>query len=105
MRKFFDLLIENEHLNIGVIKSVQEMQEEGTAMHHCVFEMGYYKRDNTLILSARDKAGNRIETIEINLETYKIVQSRGVCNSNTAYHEEIIELINNNMNKIIKKAA
>jgi hypothetical protein len=24
MRKFFDLLIENEHLNIGVIKSVQE---------------------------------------------------------------------------------
>jgi hypothetical protein len=58
MRKFFDLLIENEHLNIGVIKSVQEnARREEQQCTIASFEMGYYKRDNTLILSARDKAG------------------------------------------------
>jgi hypothetical protein len=76
------------------------MAEEGTAMHHCVYQMGYYKKLNSLILSAKDNQGNRIETVEVNTLTFEVVQSRGVCNKNTPHHEEIINLVNSNMNLI-----
>lgn len=98
--RFFGICFGNEHIVITVIKSVAEMAEEGEAMHHCVYQMGYYKKKECLILSAKDKAGNRIETIEVNLKSFKVVQSRGVCNSNTEMHGEIISLVNQNMNLI-----
>ena len=46
-------------------------------MHHCVFDNAYYLKENSLILSATIE-GRRIETIELNLDTLKVVQSRGV---------------------------
>ena len=76
------------------------MEAEGNAMHHCVFACGYYDKDSSLILSAKDRAGNRVETIEVSLKTYQVLQSRGVCNSNTQYHDKIIQLVNDNMNLI-----
>lgn len=79
------------------------MADEGEAMHHCVHKMGYYKKENSLILSAKDKKGKRIETIEIDLKTFRVVQSRGVNNDNTPKHDEIIRLVNNNMD-LIRKA-
>lgn len=98
--KFFGICFGNENIVITVIQSVAEMAEEGKAMHHCVFSMEYYKKPGSLILSAKDKAGNRIETIEVDINTYKVVQSRGVCNENTDRHNEIIQLVNDNMNLI-----
>lgn len=102
--RFFGICFGNEHIVITVVQSVAEMAEEGKAMHHCVYAMGYYKKKESLILSAKDMNGKRIETIELNLKTFKVVQSRGVCNSNTPMHDEIINLINNNIN-LIKQAA
>lgn len=102
--KFFGICFGNDNIIISAIKSVAEMMEEGDAMHHCVFHGGYYKKADSLILSAKDKDGKRIETIEVNLNTYKVVQSRGVCNQNTPHHEEILRLMEKNMNKIIEVA-
>lgn len=102
--KFFGICFGNENIIVTVIQSVAEMAEEGKAMHHCVYQMGYYKKDNSLILSAKDKEGNRIETIEIDLKTFKVVQSRGVCNKNTDKHDEIVKLVQDNI-KLIKQAA
>lgn len=102
--RFFGICFGNEHIVITVVQSVAEMEEEGKAMHHCVYACGYYKKKESLILSAKDMNGKRIETIELNLKTFKVVQSRGVCNSNTPMHDEIISLINNNIN-LIKQAA
>lgn len=102
--KFFGICFGNENIVITVIRSVAEMAEEGQAMHHCVFDMEYYKKPDSLILSAKDKAGNRIETIEIDLKTFKVVQSRGVCNKNTDKHDEILSLVRDNI-KLIKRAA
>ena len=58
-------------------------------------------KTNSLILSATIE-GRRIETIEVNLDTLKVVQSRGVCNKNTEYHDQIVSLVNANR-KLIRQ--
>mgnify|MGYP002914621775 FL=1 len=73
------------------------METEGRLMHHCVG--GYHNRKNSLILSARID-GRRIETVEVSLKTFEVVQCRGVCNENTEYHDRIIALVNSNMSLI-----
>jgi hypothetical protein len=98
--KFFGICFGNKNIIVTVIQSVEEMEHEGTAMHHCVYVNEYYKKEHSLILSAKDKRGNRIETVEVNTRTFKVVQSRGACNQNTPYHYEIINLVNNNMHRI-----
>jgi len=90
---FFGLVFSDSLICIKVIESVEEMAEEGRMMHHCVG--GYHNKANSLILSATID-GKRIETIEVSLKTLKVVQSRGVCNSNTEYHDRIIRLVEDN---------
>lgn len=101
---FFGIVFGNENIVISVVQSVEEMAVEGAMMHHCVFDMKYYAKEKSLILSAKDKNGNRIETIEVNLDTFKVIQSRGVCNKNSEYHDEILKLMEENMH-LIRKAA
>ncbi len=98
--KFFGVCFGNESIIVTVIQSVEEMEQEGRLMHHCVYVNEYYKKPHSLILSAKDRQGNRIETVEVNTQTFKVVQSRGVCNQNTPHHNEIINLVNNNMYRI-----
>ena len=93
-------IVTQSGLTITPLKSVDEFYEEGKAMHHCVYSNGYYKKPESLILSARDKDGKRVETIEVNLDTYRIVQSRGVCNSSTPFHDEIVKAMQHNMRQI-----
>lgn len=97
---YFGIVFGNEHITVSVVQSVADMAEEGAKMRHCVYENGYYKKADSLILSARDHDGNRIETIEVSLKTYDVVQSRGVCNSATEWHNEIVNLVRSNMHLI-----
>ena len=64
--------------------------DEGAELHHCLFSNEYYLKENSLILSATIE-GKRIETI-----TLQVIQSRGVCNQNTPYHDQIVSLVNAN---------
>ena len=98
--KYFGICFGNENVVITVIRSVAEMAEEGEKMHHCVYDAGYYRKKDSLILSARDRNGSRLETVELSLSTFKVIQSRGVCNSNTACHNEIVKLVEENVNLI-----
>lgn len=98
--RFLQLHIQDELIDIAPIPTVAAVHEEGNAMHHCVFSCGYYKDPQVLLLSARDKFGNRVETIEVNLQTYKVAQSRGVCNENTEHHDRILSLMEQGMNQI-----
>lgn len=107
---YFGICFGNEHIVVTVIQSVREMAEEGTAMHHCVYANGYYQKKDSLILTAKDLDGNRIETIEISLKTFEVIQSRGKMNKSTEFHDEIVELVRSNMGlfkkqKKHKKAA
>ena len=91
---------DEEVFGMAVHYYVEAMREEGAAMHHCVFTNGYYKKPESLILSARDEQGKRLETIEVNLTVLKIAQCYGACNKFTKHHQEILELVNDNMWRI-----
>ncbi len=47
----------------------------------------------------------RIETVEVNLKTLDVVQSRGVCNKSTEYHDRIVRLVRRNIGLIRQKIA
>ncbi len=100
--KFFGISFTDGTIQVRVLESVADFLEEGTAMHHCVFTNNYYLKPDSLILSATIDS-NRVETIEISLKTLKVVQSRGVCNKNTEYHDQIINLVNKNKHLIRKR--
>ena len=102
--RFFGICFGNDNIVVTVITSVADMAEEGKAMHHCVYGAGYYKRPDSLILSARDREGKRLETIEVNIKTFKVVQSRAKCNGTSEHHETILKLLDQNMN-LIRRAA
>ena len=98
--RYFGVVIEGNGIIVTPIQSVEDMREEAAAMHHCVFTHEYYKRPDSLILSARDQKGKRVETIEVNLTVLKIVQCYGACNEFTEHHQEILDLVNDNMWRI-----
>mgnify|MGYP000756989464 CR=1 FL=1 len=95
--KFFGIAFTDGTLQVRVLESVHDHLVEGTLMRHCVFSNAYYLKENSLILSATI-GGKRIETVEVNLQTLKVVQSRAVCNGISEYHNRIINLVENNAN-------
>lgn len=76
-----------------------DVKEEGEILKHCVHTNNYHKKSGILLMSARID-GNRIETIEISLATYSIIQCRGFDNKATEFHDQIIDVLKKNMGKI-----
>ena len=95
--QFFGMVLTDGEIEIKVIPTAKGIKEEGKAMHHCVG--GYFNEPNSLILSATIN-GNRIETIEVDLTNYRLVQSRGLQNASTKYHNRIVDLVNDNLDTI-----
>lgn len=102
--KFENLTISDSRLSIAPLKTLEEFMQEGKEMHHCVFSSGYWKKSDCLILSARIE-NQRIETIEVNLKTFSIIQSRAVFNGSSEHHDKIVNLVKKNINKIRKLAT
>lgn len=100
--KFFGLTFVSGQLSISVLKSVDEFKDEADELKHCLFTNEYYLRENSLIFSARVN-GKRTETVEFCLKKMELVQSRGISNNTTEYHEKIVSLINKNINEIATK--
>jgi hypothetical protein len=99
---FFGLNFTDGVIEIHVLESVEEMILEGKAMHHCVG--GYYDKEDSLILSASiDK--QKIETVEVSLSQLQVVQCRGACNKNTRFHDQIVELVRQNMKLIQQRIS
>ena len=100
--QFFGIVFKDDLIQVKVLDSVLEFKEEGDALHHCVFTNEYYLNPDSIVFSATIE-GKRIETVEVSLKQLKVVQSRGVCNKNTEYHDRIIELVNKNIKHIRKR--
>ena len=116
-KRFFDMVFKSGSLEIRVLKSVDEFLEEGNYMEHCVYKCRYWDMDRhpmSLIMSATI-GGNKCETIEVRLDTYKVQQCFGKHDQFTNYHQRIVDFVEKNMetikayneNKVrhIKKAA
>lgn len=99
--KFFGLVISDNEISVKVLESIEEYYEEGRRQNICVFGAGYYNKAETLILSARI-GDTIIETVEVDLQTLKVVQCHGRNNKNTPYHDRIVNLVNSN-SKIIRE--
>ncbi len=89
--KFFGLSFTDGLIVVSVLESVDDYYKEGNALHHCVGQCEYYLKPQSLVFSVRIE-NQRIETIELSLETFKVLQSRGLCNKATEYHDRIIRL-------------
>ncbi|MBR4757770.1 MAG: PcfJ domain-containing protein [Bacteroidaceae bacterium] len=100
MGALLGLVIVGKGITIKPLQSVGEFMDEGKAMHHCVFANRYYAKDYALIMSARDEQGNRLETIEVNTDEYRIIQSRAVNNGTSPRHNDIVGLVNSKMSLI-----
>lgn len=93
--KFFGLVISDNEITVKVLESIEEYYEEGKAQNICVFGAGYYTKAESLVLSAR--IGDRIiGTVEVDLQTLRMVQCHGKGNLNTPYHDRIVDLVNSN---------
>jgi len=100
-KNFFDLEFKKGNISISVLKSIDEFKEEGDELKHCVYTNEYYLKEKSLILSAKVD-GKRAETIELKLPDLKIAQARGLKNESTEHHDQIIDLVNKNLEKIRK---
>lgn len=98
-KRFMGMKLSDGTVVIQVLPNVEAFRQEASEMHHCVFTNKYYEKMNSLIMSATvDNV--REETVEVDLNDYSIVQSRGKYNKPTEYHDEIISLVNSSMNEI-----
>lgn len=98
-KQFLGLVFTEKNISINVIETIKEFLEEGCIHNHCVFTNEYYKKQNSLILSAKVN-GVHTETIQVSLENLEILQSRGKGNKATKYNKEIIKLVNKNLPQI-----
>ena len=115
-KRFFDMVLKSGDLEIRVLKSVDEFLQEAEFMHHCVYRCRYWDmktHPHSLILSATI-AGTKCETIEVNLDTYKVAQCYGKHDQFTNYHDKIVAFVKRHMKTIkaynenkkqLKKAA
>ena len=102
---FFGCCFGDGDIMVTVLGSVRDIFEEGMMMKHCVFTNRYYdhrEHPDSLILSARDSDGNRLETVEVNTRTWQVIQSRGFQNSTTDRHDAIVRIVNENMGALRK---
>ena len=104
IRPFLGFEIKDSDLVIRPLESVTQFYTEGKAMHHCVYTNEYYARPECLILSARVD-GKRVETVEVSLKTFEVIQSRSVCNGVSDYHNRIVKLVRDSINEIKKRTA
>ncbi len=100
-KQFLDLEFVDNGIRIKPLQSVAEFVEEGATLKHCVFKSGYYKEKDKLVFSAQLK-GNRIETIEFDLNDFKVVQCRGFKNGKSEHHSKILQLMNKSIPTIKK---
>ena len=93
-------IIENGDFLIKPLLTIKEYKEEAVAMNNCVYKNKYFGFEDTLVLSAMLN-GIKIETVEVNIDTKRVIQCYGYDNEETDYHDQIIEIVEHNINKII----
>lgn len=92
-KPYFGICFGTKDIMVTVLSSIEEYEKEGEAMHHCVFSNEYFAKPGSLILSAKDKSGARLATVELSLKTFKVMQCRAAFNAVPERHDEIVRLV------------
>lgn len=102
MRKpFFGLSFIGEGFNVVCISSVKEVFFEAKTLHHCMFTHAYYRKEGSLLMSARsNETGDPIESLEISLRDFKILQCRGDHNCDSPLHNQIMSVVESHLSDI-----
>lgn len=100
-KRFFGLRFTQGDITVKPLESVSEFYEEGQVLNHCVFHSDYFKKKNSLVLSARID-NIPVETIEVSLKPLQVIQCRGMNNKSTPYHDDILNIVNSNLHQISK---
>ena len=102
--RYFGIVFGDDKVIISVLTNMRDVLAEAISMHHCMFTHGYYKHENSVIMSARSvEDGRRLEIVEIDTKSFRVAQSRGLQNEFTKDHRRIIRLCNQNMD-LFRKA-
>lgn len=99
---YLNIVLTDGLITLHVLQSVDEFYEEGKSLSHCVFACNYFKKQESVILSARI-ADKRVETVEFSLKSFEVVQCHGKHNRNTEYHDRIVGLVNSNADVFRKR--
>lgn len=98
MGKVLGVMVVSGDITLKPLQNIRDFFEEGSTLHHCIFQNKYYQHQDCLVIGARVK-GKRTETIEIDTKAWKIVQCRGKHNQPSKHHTRIVKLMNKNINK------
>ncbi|MFH6999384.1 PcfJ domain-containing protein [Flavobacterium sp. FlaQc-57] len=98
-KQFFGLCFTQADITITVLENVRQFMEEGDNLRHCVFTNEYFKKNDSLLFSARID-NTPLETIEVSLSKMEVSQCRGLKNKNSKHHKVILNLINRNLYQI-----
>jgi DNA-directed RNA polymerase subunit RPC12/RpoP len=102
-KNLMDLHFTDGEIVIVTLQNAADFKMEEKVLEHCVYSSGYHKKPGSLIMSARI-SNQRVETIEISLRNFTVMQCRGFNNKDSSHHKEILKLINRNLTNI-KKAS
>jgi hypothetical protein len=102
-KQFFGLCFSEENITITVLENVTEFMEEGDTLKHCVFTNEYFKKKDSLILSARID-NKPVETVEVSISHLEVIQSMGMKNNPSKHHKQIQNLMHKNFPQIAMRA-
>ncbi len=103
-RQFFKLSFSDGEILIKTISRISDFHKIGIEQNHCIFENEYWERESSLIMVALQK-NKPIETIEISLDNFEILQARGLNNTPSKYNAKIIQIVEKNIPEIRKIAS
>ena len=104
-KDFLGIAFANGNLSLHSLDSVAEYISEGHIMGHCVGHLcKYYEKPDSLILTC-DCEGKKIATIEVNIQSLKIVQIQGRKNTTPPHYEEIKKLVEANLNLVAERKS
>jgi len=98
-KRFYDMVLTDGLIECRVLPDIPAFRAEAEEMHHCVYTNEYYKKPYSLIMSATI-SGSRVETVEVDLTSFKILQCFGKHDQFTMHHQRILDLVNGQMDTI-----
>jgi hypothetical protein len=101
-KRFGDMEIHCGAFTVKPLCSMSDFKAEADEMHHCI--VTYYGKKDALLLSI-EHDGKKTETAEISLiKNGKLIQCRGHRNDPSQWHDEIVNILNDNMGEFIRRA-